>query len=90
VKSRHRRYPLTWSAPFDTSKENLRPDVAVCRPAQRTDGARGVQIAQGNVLIGDQMDSLVGTTWSSSRWRPDNEFETEKAEFADTTPLGAR
>ena len=60
-EGRHRRYPLTWSPPFDTSKDDVRADVEVCRPAQRTDGARGVQITRGNVLMGDQMDFLVGT-----------------------------
>ena len=60
-EGRHRPYPLTWSPPFDTSKKNVRADVEVCRPAQRTDGARGVQITRGMCLIGDQMDFLVGT-----------------------------
>ena len=41
-------------------KDDVRAD-GICRPAQRTDGARSVQIAQGNVLMGDQMDFLVGT-----------------------------
>jgi hypothetical protein len=64
-EGRHRRYPLTWSPPFDTSKESLRADVEVCGPAQQTDGAPGVQITRGNVLIGDQMAFLVGTGGTS-------------------------
>jgi len=51
----HRRCPLTWSPPFDTGKDDVRADGKV------TDGARRVQITQGNVVMGDQMDFLVGT-----------------------------
>ena len=43
-------------------KKNVGTDVdEVCRPAQRTDNARGVQITRGNAPMGDQMDFLVGT-----------------------------
>jgi hypothetical protein len=41
-------------------KDDARADE-ICRRVQRTNGARGVQIAWGNVLMGDQMDFLVGT-----------------------------
>jgi len=38
------------------------------RPAGHNElTARGIQIARGNVLMGDQMDFLVGTTTSLSR-----------------------
>jgi hypothetical protein len=41
---------------FDTNQEDVRVDIEVCRRAQRTDRARGVQITRGNALIGDAMD----------------------------------
>jgi hypothetical protein len=40
--------------PLDTSRDDVRADVKVCRLARRTPG-RGVQV------MGDQMDFLVGT-----------------------------
>jgi len=39
----------------------VRADVEVCRPAQRTDGAAVGRSRGENVLMGDQMDFLVGT-----------------------------
>ena len=39
--------------------DDVRADLEVSRRAQRTDGVRGVQITQGNVLMGDQMDFLL-------------------------------
>jgi cyclic beta-1,2-glucan synthetase len=53
--------PAHLIASFDTSKDDVRADVEVCRRAQRTDGARRVKITRGNVLMGDQLDFLVGT-----------------------------
>ena len=62
--------PTHLVASLDTSKDDVRADVAVCRRAQRTDGGRGVQITRANVLMGDQMDFLIGTASGASRPSP--------------------
>jgi hypothetical protein len=88
---RHRRYPLTWLPPFDTNKDDVRPDIEVCRRAQRTDGARGVQITRGNVLMNDQMDYLVGTpgcTASCARMEDQSMTTMEPRGRRDIVPTG--
>ena len=46
---------------INTSCDDVREAVSVCRPARRTEGARGVHGTGRHVLIGEPIDFLAGT-----------------------------